>query len=232
MSHIHLPDGFLPPWLWVSGYVITVLLLMALWWHGKATADPRKFSLMGAMGAIMILIAMIEIPPFEYHANLSVVTGIILGPQLFVLTAFVVNIILALIGHGGLTVIGLNTLVLSTEAIIGCYAFRLLTSSGLSVGRSTFIATIAGLASGTFVTFGIIAAGSSWINHVLGSAALGPGMELPPGVTGAHLNLKRLAIIMFAVGSIGWVGEAILSSAIIGHLTRLIPSMVKAEDDA
>lgn len=205
---------------------------MALWWRGKATADPHRFSLMGAMGAIMILIAMIEIPPFEYHANLSVVTGIILGPQLFVLTAFVVNIILALIGHGGLTAIGLNTLVLSTEAVIGYYVFRLLNGFGLPVGRSTFFATIAGLATGTTVAFGIIAAGSPWIDQVLGSAALRPGMELPPGVSGAHLNLKRLAIIMFAVGSIGWVAEAILSSAIIGYISRLIPGLVKSEDDA
>lgn len=230
MSHIHFPDGFLPPWLWISGYVITAMLVAVLWWRGRATADPRRFSLMGAMGAIMILIMMIEIPPFEYHFNLSVITGIILGPQLAVLTALVVNIILALIGHGGVTVVGLNTLVLSTESIVGFLVFRLLLKARFSLGKSTFLATIIGLATGTVVAFGIIAAGSSWVDQMLRSAAIRPGMELPPGISGAHLNLARLAAIMFGVGAIGWIAEAFLSSAIIVYLARFIPGLVKVGD--
>jgi cobalt/nickel transport system permease protein len=185
---------------------------------------------MGAMGAIMVLVMMLEIPPFEYHFNLSVITGIILGPQLAVLTALVVNIILALIGHGGVTVVGLNALVLSAELIMGYFVFRVLTRLKLSVWASSFTATLVGLVSGTAIAYGIIALGSPWVDQVLRSAALRPGMELGPGISGAHLDLARLALIMFGIGAIGWVAEALLSATIIAYLARLVPGLIKAGD--
>jgi cobalt/nickel transport system permease protein len=230
LSHIHLPDGFLPVWLWASGYVLTGLLVAILWRWGKVNADPRRFALVGTMGAIMIVMMVLEIPPFQYHFNLSVVAGIILGPQLAVLTAFVVNVILALIGHGGITVVGLNTLVFSTESIVGYYVFMLLLRPRLSVGKSAFAATMIALILGTTLAYGIIALGSPWIDRALQSAALRPGMEPPPGVSGAHLNLARLAVLMFGIGAIGWVAEALLSSAIITYLCRVMPGLIKVRD--
>lgn len=230
MSHIHIPDGFLPVWLWLSGYVLTGLLVGILWRRGGMAADPRRFSLMGTMGAIMIILMMIEIPPFEYHFNLSVVAGIILEPQLAVLTALVVNIILALLGHGGLTVIGLNTLILSTESIAGYYIFRLLLRFGRSVGASAFTATLIGLMVGTGLAYGIIAGGTPWVDRSLQTAALRPAMESPPGIEHTHLNLTRLAIIMFGLGAIGWVVEALLSSAIVSYLHKVTPEVVKAKE--
>jgi cobalt/nickel transport system permease protein len=229
MSHIHLPDGILPTWLWLSGYVLTALVIAVLWRGGKATADPRRFALLGIFGASMILVMMIEIPPFSFHFNLSVVTGIILGPQLAILASLIVNLILSLIGHGGITVVGLNTLVLSVEMLAGYYVFRLLTRARMSLSRAGFVATVIGLALGTAVGFGIIALGSPWINHVLQSASLRPGEELPPGIEGAHLSLSRLALIMFGVGAVGWVLEGMLSAAILRYIARVYPELVSEE---
>lgn len=226
MSHIHLPDGILPTWLWLSGYAVTAFLIAALWRWGKATADPRRFALLGIFAAIMIIIMTIEVPPFSYHFNLSVVTGIILGPQLSVLAALMVNVILALVGHGGITVVGLNALVLSTEMIAGYYAFRLLSRLKLSVGKSTFAATIIGLAVGTAAGYGIIVLGSPWIDRVLRAASLRPGEELGPGIEGASLDLTRLAILMFGIGAIGWLLEALLSAAILSYLNRIYPGLI------
>lgn len=226
MSHIHIPDGVLPAWLWVSGYIIVGLVIAILWRRGRATSEPRKFALLGILSAMMILIMMVEIPPFSFHFNLSVVTAIALGPQLAVLAALVVNLFLALIGHGGITVVGLNTIVLSSEMLAGYYIFRLLTRARLDLSRATFIATVIGLAIGTAIAFGIVAAGSPWIDRVLQTAALRPGAELPPGVEGAHLSLVRLAAIMFGIGVIGWVLEGILSAAIIRYVARVYPDLI------
>ena len=60
-----------------------------------------------------------EIIPIAYHINLTVLAGILLGPWLSIISAVIVNVMLALLGHGGVTVIGLNTLVISTEMIAG-----------------------------------------------------------------------------------------------------------------
>lgn len=229
MSHIHLPDGILPVWLWLSGYALTALVISVLWRGGKATAEPRRFALLGIFGAMMILVMMIEIPPFSYHFNLSVVTGIILGPQLAVLVALVVNLILSLIGHGGITVVGLNTLVLSVEMLAGYYVFRLLCRVRGSLSACAFLATVIGLALGAGVAFGIIALGTPAINHVLQTASLAPGEELPPGVEGAHLNLARLAVLMFGIGAIGWILEGIVSSAILRYIQKVYPELITRE---
>lgn len=230
MSHIHLPDGVLPAWLWLSGYAVAILLIAVLWRGGRTTAEPQRFALLGIFAAMIILVAMIEIPPFAFHFNLSVVTGIILGPRLAVLAALIVNLILALIGHGGITVIGLNTFILSTEMIAGYYVFRLLSRViRIRAGKSGFVATVAGLACGTALAYGVLALGSPWIDRSLQSAA---GEELGPGIAGPHLSLVRLAVIMFGIGAVGWVAEAVLSAAILGYLERIYPGLVSAREQS
>lgn len=224
MSHIHLPDGILPVWLWAAGYLLAFLLIGVLWRGGKATAEPKRFALLGIFAAMMILVAMIEVPPVSYHFNLSVVTGIILGPQLSVLAALMVNVILSLIGHGGITVIGLNTLVLSTEMIAGYYAFRLFRRIGLT--KAGFMATMMGLFLGTSAGFGIITLGSPWIDRML---RIGVTEELGPGIEGPYLSLTRLAVIMFGVGAVGWVVEGILSAAILRYLSKVYPGIVMSD---
>jgi len=224
MSHIHLPDGILPTWLWLSGYLITAALITGLWRFGQATAEPRKFALLGIFTAITVLVMMIEIPPLGYHFNLSIVTGIILGPRLSVLAALMANMILALIGHGGITVIGLNTLVLSVEMIFGYYVFRYLSALKVKASKSVFAATIIGLGMGTAFGFGIIVLGASGIDRLLQSAS--SGEDFGAGIEGPHLNLTRLAVIMFGLGGVGWVLEGLLSSAVLVYLDRVYPGLI------
>ena len=125
MSHIHLPDGVLPVWLWVSGFIVAILVGAILFRFIKKEELTRRLPLLGMMAAAMVLGASVEIIPIAYHVNLTVISGILLGPSLIFLATFVVNVILALFGHGGITVIGLNTLILSVEGILGYFLFRL-----------------------------------------------------------------------------------------------------------
>lgn len=230
MSHIHIPDGVLPVWLWVSGYILTAVLVAGLWRRGEPTADARRFALLGVFAAIMILVMSIEIPPFSYHFNLSVVTGIVLGPQLAVLAAFVVDLMLALVGHGGVTVVGLNTLVLSTEMLVGYYVFRLLSQKAhRRIRRRAFAATFVGLACGTGLAYGIIAAGSRWIDRILQSPTA-EHIELRHLMAGPHLDLGRLAIIMFGVGFIGWILESVVSAAILVYMDKIYPGILERTD--
>ncbi len=222
MSHIHLPDGILPAWLWLSGYVLTALLIAILWRGGEATAEPHRFARLGIFAAIMTLAMAVEIPPVGFHLNISVVTGIILKPRMAVLAALIVNLLLALIGHGGITVAGLNTLVLSTEMVVGYYAFGFLRHRmHASVSRAGFASTVAGLACGTGASFGIIAAGRTWIDQMLRSAS-GLGEQF----SGGHLNLGRLAAIMFGIGGVGWILEGLLSAAILAFLANAMPDLL------
>ena len=223
MSHIHLPDGVLPFWLWISGFAIEIVFVGILWRPGKPRTSTRDFALTSVLSAIMILVMMIEIPPFSFHFNLSVVTGIILGPRSAVLAALVVNMILALIGHGGITMIGWNSVILSVEMIAGYYVFRLLARLHLKLPVAAFVATFIGLALGTACGYQVIVAASPWIDSRL-SASAGIGEALPYATAGIRLDLGRLALIMFGVGAVGWIVEGLLSAAVLTYLNKVYPT--------
>src|SRR5512139_2546137 len=125
MSHIHLPDGVLPIWLWALGFIVVILIWMILFRLMKKEELTRRLPLLGMMAAVMVLGASVDVLPIAYHVNLTVMSGILLGPSLIFLATFVVNVILALFGHGGITVIGLNTLMFSIEGVLGYFLFHL-----------------------------------------------------------------------------------------------------------
>src|SRR5512136_2663058 len=150
MSHIPLPDGVLPIWLWVSGFIGAILVGAILFRLHKKEDLSRRLPLLGMMAAVMVLGASVEIVPIAYHVNLTVMSGILLGPSLIFLATFVVNVILALFGHGGITVIGLNTLTLSLEGVLGYFLFRLFWKMFRKLTLATFLATFVALLISTF----------------------------------------------------------------------------------
>src|SRR4030067_3786621 len=102
MSHIHLPDGVLPVWLWVSGFIVAILVGMIILRFIQKEELTRRLPLLGMMAAAMVLGASVEIVPIAYHVNLTIISGLLLGPSLIFLATFVVNVILSLFGHGGI----------------------------------------------------------------------------------------------------------------------------------
>src|SRR5439155_24057530 len=114
MSHLHIPDGLLPFWLWGSGLLVALVLLVL---SGRA-ANPQRVAYQGALGGLMLAANALPIGPLEYHLSLAGPIGILLGPLGAFQAAFAVSAILALLGHGGLTVVGLNTLVLGAGAAV------------------------------------------------------------------------------------------------------------------
>ncbi|MCL6450131.1 MAG: energy-coupling factor ABC transporter permease [Acetobacteraceae bacterium] len=125
MSHLHLPDGVVPgPWL-VAGYLgaaaLLALAVLRLRRQDWVAALPR----LGGVAGMMLLAMSIPLGFLPYHLNLTVLAGVVLGPWGGALAGFCVCLLLALVGHGGITVLGLNTLVLGGEAVVGWALYRL-----------------------------------------------------------------------------------------------------------
>ena len=104
MSHLHIPDGLIPlPWI-LAGIGLTALFvcvaLFALRKRDRARVVPR----IATLSALMLLAMGLPIPVLGYHLNLTVLTGMIAGPAEGFIAALVVNLILALTAHGGITV--------------------------------------------------------------------------------------------------------------------------------
>ncbi len=151
MSHIHIPDGVLPTWLWASGWVLTLAIVFVAGRLAERTDVRRKVPLLAVVSALMLVAMSSEIVPLAYHVNLTVIAGVLLGPVLSVIAAFIVEVVLAMLGHGGVTVLGLNTVMIASEMVLGWLLFRgLIAALGRPrVRMAAGIATVLTLATTT-----------------------------------------------------------------------------------
>ncbi len=249
MSHIHIPDGVLPPWLWGLGLVVALTAVWIAATVAKRADVSRKVPLLGIVSALVLVSMSSEIVPIAYHINLTVVAGVLLGPWLGIIAAFIVEVVLALLGHGGVTVIGLNTLMVGSEMVIGWALFRL----GVRVlGRRrvrvvTVVVTIVTLAITTTALVGIVALAGGGGAATRETGALDPASlrfqnpfgggvfslnalrgEAPAlsGHAATELSVKRFAAVVYTLGPIGWVIEALIQAAVLGYVARVRPTLV------
>jgi cobalt/nickel transport system permease protein len=241
MSHIHIPDGVLPLWLVLAGWLLTVLLL-GLSMRRVGGQRANRLPLLGVMVALMIVAMNVEIAPIAYHINLAVLTGVMLGPALGLLAAFLVNLMLALMGHGGVTVVGLNTLLLGTEVVAGWALFRIFARFIPGTGWAAAVATWISLFVSTLAMIGIVALSSVDLGPLTPHGALEPEtlqfrdpfgegiLRIELGRAG-HEGVPRVDLWTFArvvvlLGAIGWTLEAFVTGVIAAYLQRVAPHLM------
>ncbi len=152
--HIHIPDGVLPVWLWLLGLVITFLFLTIA--VIKVRGDLKKMTLAGMLTALVVLLMSIPLG-IPAHINMIVFVGIIMGAYWSLIISFVANFILASFAHGGLSIIGLNTLILWFQALVGILIFGLMgryliKSKALNGGIAVFLS----ISLSFFLLFGVV----------------------------------------------------------------------------
>lgn len=252
MSHLHIPDGVLPWWLVLLGWAIT---LPALWLAGRRLArdneSRRRLALLGVVAALVLVAMSTEIVPIAYHINLTVVAGILLGPWLAIVAAFVVDLILALVGHGGVTVVGLNTVMIASEMILGWALFRGLTAlvgRGRRPGLVAAAVTVVTLAITTLLLVLIVSLGGPLATR-RESGALDPAtlrfgnpfvqrlvanrlVAPETGPTPATVPIARFATVVFVLGPFGWALEAAITAGIIGFVAGVRPALVYGAENA
>lgn len=251
MSHLHIPDGVLPVWLWALGWLVTLAAVGLSGRLAEREGSRRKVPLLAVVSALMIVAMSSEIIPIAYHVNLTVIGGVLLGPALSILAAFIVEIVLALLGHGGVTVLGLNTVLIGSEMVIGWALFRLLTRllGHKRVRPAAFLATFVTLALTTVALLGIVSIGGTSAT-ARETGALDPSelrfenplaggvFELGLFSGGEHeeedeehaeeagLSVQRFAAVVFTLGPIGWVLEGMLTAWILGYAARVRPGLI------
>ncbi len=248
MSHLHVPDGVLPVWLWASGWALTLVMV---WIAGQASQPShrrRRVPLLAVVSAVMLVAMSSEIVPIAYHVNLTVAGGALLGPALSPIAAFIVVVVLALLGHGGVTVIGLNTLIITCEMVLGWALFR---GAVRLLGRkrvrtSAAVATVLTLATTTLMLVGIVALGGSAATGretgaldpstlkfesplrggVLSQGLFSGGESSAEQTAAAELSVKRFATTVFILGPIGWALEALVVALVLGYIARVRPGLL------
>ncbi len=253
MSHIHIPDGVLPLWLVAAGWVMTLALLF---WVARRLSGPdrgRKIPLLGVVAALMLVGMSTEFVPIAYHVNLSVLAGIIVGPAMGFLAAFIVVLILALFGHGGITVVGLNTLIIGTECALGYVVFhalyRMFRTRLKSVAALAGACVIITLFVSTMLLIGVVALANidpgkardtgaldvttfSFRNPFGGGLFSNRVLNPEKGAMGnftlrdSGVNLGRFATAVLLLGSIGWILEAMITAIIVQFIYRVRRELV------
>jgi cobalt/nickel transport system permease protein len=242
MSHIHLPDGILPVWLWVSGVIVTILMGAVFFRSIKKEEVSKRLPLLGMMGAVMVLGASVEIVPIAYHVNLTVISGILLGPSLIFLATLIVNVILAMFGHGGITVLGLNTLVLSIEGILGYSLFQLFWKMFRKLTPAVFFATFLSLLVSTFSMIGVVSLGTFHYEEMIHRGDQGvffewglsraKGDEHKGQAKAEEVNIRRFMAIILPLGLIGWVLEGVITTLMARYINRIRPDLLRLKGAA
>lgn len=230
MSHLHLPDGVLPLWLLILGYLFVFIYLIFLFLYIKKIGVTKKLTLVGVISALMLIAMSLEIFPIAYHINLAVLSGIILGPVYSILAAFIVNLILSLLGHGGFTVVGLNTIIISVESLLGFFGYKFLKKKFKNAFTPVFLTTFISLLLTSFVTIGIVYLGNqdpAEIVHNHHKHEKTENKEKSEKFHHDEIDIKRFLMLVLTLGSMGWAIESFVTAFIVSYINKINPSITE-----
>lgn len=213
---MHIPDGILPPSVCLAGYGGTGLLVWAslkqLQRQYPDTSElvPRTAFLTAAFFAVSLI--HIPVPPTSVHLMLPGLMGVLLGYA--AMPAILIGVFLqaVMFGHGGLTTVGVNTLILGIPALVSYHVFASYRWLGRRFpGGQSLWAFLAG-ASGVVVAVGLFS-----------------GLLL--GFLPAPLDreTEQLAILILVLAHVPLVIiEGVMTAAIVNFLGRVKPELLHA----
>lgn len=207
---MHIPDGILPLPVTLGGYALAVSVTWACLRRINQREDPRedipKAALLTAAFFLAALIH-IPIPPTSVHLILNGLLGILLGPFAFPAIAIGLFFQAVMFGHGGLTTLGVNAVILGVPALAAAALFRMLIrAQGFSHGKITVFAFLAGVVA---VSFSVL----------LFAAFLLIGMP-------THINaaVERSALMILVFSHIPLMAlEGVIIAFVAGFLFRVRP---------
>ncbi len=225
MSHIHLPDGVIPAFWWVTGYIITAVILAIAFSRTGSSEARKKIPLLGIVAALMLIGQSIPLGFIPFHLNLSVLAGIILGPWLGFVAVFITNLFLAFLGHGGITVVGLNTLVVGSEAVIGYLLFNAFRRHVPSFTIAAVVATVIALLVSVSLMVGVVTLSKVNPGLVLAEQIghITPKKEIKPI---SSISIPRFVEIIAPFAVIGIVIESAVTALIIRFIIKVRPDII------
>lgn len=204
---MHIPDGILPLPVTLAGYAAATGVAALCIRRIRARADPRaevpRAALLSAAFFVASLIH-IPLPPLSVHLTLNGMLGVVLG--WFAFPAILVGLFLqaVMFGHGGLTTLGVNAVIIGLPALVAAALFRLRPGGGAVTGF-------------------VVGATAVALSVLLFAAIL--LLNLP-----AHLDagMERWAIAVLAIAHLPTiVVEGLLTAMMVVFLQRASPAFLE-----
>jgi cobalt/nickel transport system permease protein len=211
---MHVPDGMLPAQVCLAGYggiaVLTWLSLDRIKRRGDSLEGIPRASVMAAAFFVASWIH-IPIPPASVHFVLGGLMGVILGWYAFpaVLTGLFFQAVM--FGHGGLTTLGVNGIVIGVPALLASALFSLRRPLGGGATATGILAFAAG-------------AGSVVLSTLLMASLL---MLTIPEHLPAQTEYQGIRVMALAYVPIAAI-EGVFTALVVSFLSRVKPGMIGA----
>ncbi len=205
---VHISDGILSLPVLAAGWAITIALIaVTLWWSKRKGSIIEEIPRLSVMTSAFFVASLLHIAigPTSVHLILSGLVGIILG--ILAYPAIFIGLILQafLFGHGGVTVLGVNTVNLGVPALVAYGIFK----AGNKLIPSESITSKA----------------------VLGALAGGIAVALAVALTagslctlGKEYTWAIKALILYHIPII--VIEAVIVGSVVAFLVRVKPELI------
>jgi len=209
---MHIPDGFLDPYVCVLTSVISVIFLFWAWRRVKATYPRAVVPLLAISSAFVFAGQMLNFP-IAYGTSGHLVGGTflatLLGPHAAILSMTIVLLLQAIFfADGGIFTLGTNILNMAIIGGLSFYIIKILSGSSMSQKR---------LLASVFV--------ASWLSVVLGALLCGLQIGVSPIFASAGGLLVTVPAMLFWHIAIG-VGEAAITTSLISQLVRVQPAVL------
>jgi cobalt/nickel transport system permease protein len=167
----------------------------------------------------MLAVMAIPLPitAFEYCMTLAGPVGVLVAPAAAFQVSFMVTLVLALLGQGGFTVVGLNTLVLALGAVVARPVYRSWVGV-LGPARAMGFATAVSQLAST-VCWGLVLALSVRL-----APATADGHEMSHTVVGLMRGAGALVVVPMLLLAVAV--EALLGAGLGGFLARVRPDLL------
>lgn len=113
---MHISDGVLAPSVLATGYVVAGGLTAL----GLRRIRDRDYPLVGIMTAAFFVASLVSVPagPTSMHLTFNSLVGILLGARCFPAILVALFLQAALLGHGALTTLGVNTVIMAVPGYL------------------------------------------------------------------------------------------------------------------
>ena len=199
---VHISDGVLAPWLWGSGWLVTIPILVYALYKMKIEDVPK----LSIITAAVFVASLIRFPAVitSVHFVMNGFAGVTLGLLAYPCIVVALTMQALLFQHGGVTTIGINAVNMGVPALISYLVFR--SGMNLKIKRKEIL-------------FGAIAGGIAVMLAVLFLA-----VELL--ATGDEFSEVMKLVVLAHIPLIGV--EAIFTGVIAGFFAAVKPEMLSS----
>ncbi len=205
---MHIPDGFLSPPVFISGWALALISLGYALKKTKKILKEKMIPLMGVMAAFIFSAQMLNFPVLggtSGHLLGGILASVTLGPYAGCIVLSIVLIVQCLIFQdGGLTALGTNILNMAVVGTIASYYLYALLNKFIFKKNMLVAVFIA-----------------SWFSVALASAFC--AFELAISRTSPlRIVLPAMLFVHIFIG----IGEAIITTLVLSFILKVRPDLV------